>query len=240
MPDGKYLSVKHYEEKIPLLWGVDYFTHDIPVFILAPSENYQTWAKYCSLFRIINHYPQLLVCDDNVNIKMAARSSFPSVKIQTCHNHFKENIRRELKVRSDDTYQPFMKRIEDVLGHKLNEESINKKLFALFRDYQHDPVCVSILLNIEKYRAELLAFRGIPHAPLTTNLIECFNSHLQARLASLKGFESFTHARLWLNGFILKRRYSIFTDCTGIFRDLNGKRGVDVTKKLDVDLPRLF
>lgn len=165
---------------------------------------------------------------------------FPEVTIQTCYNHFKEAIRRNLKVRSDDTYKPFMRRIEAVLSEKRNDETINKKLFALYRDYQNDPVCVQVLTNIEKYKPELLGYRGIADAPLTTNLIESFNSQLESRLFSLNYFNSIYHAKLWLNGFILKRRFTKFTSCIGKFRSLNGKRGVDLTKKLDVDLPTFF
>ncbi|HRN70685.1 MAG TPA: transposase [Candidatus Woesebacteria bacterium] len=238
--DGKYVTVKGYKYGYVLLWGVDYFRHDIPIFTLAPSENYQAWAKYFSYYRIINTVPQLVVCDDNVNIKMAARSRFPSVTIQTCHNHFKENIRRALHVRSDCTYKPFMKRVEAVLGHKRNDRDMNAKLFALYRDFNHDPVCVSVLTNIHRYMPELLAYRGVSQAPLTTNLMESFNSQLESRLFSLNYFNSILHAKLWLNGFILKRRFTKFTSCSNKFKFLNGKSGVQMTKKERVPLPLYF
>ena len=238
--DGKYFTVKGYKYGYVLLWGIDYFRHDIPIFTLAPSENYHAWAKCFAYFRIINHYPELVVCDDNTNLKMAARNVFPSVKIQTCYNHFKEGIRRNLRVRSDTTYKPFMHRIEDVLAEKLNDETLNKRLFALYRDYRTDPLCVQVLTNMEKYKQELLAYRGIPHAPLTTNMIEGLNSHLESRLFSLRSFQSLTHAKLWFNGYILKRRFTKFTDCRGKFKHLNGKTGVQMTKKPEVDLPTFF
>ena len=143
-------------------------------------------------------------------------------------------------MRSDTTYKPFMRRVEDVLSEKLNDDILNKKLFALFRDYRTDPVCIQTLTNIERYKEELLAYRGIPHAPLTTNMIEGLNSHLEARLFSLRSFQSLTHAKLWFNGYILKRRFTKFTDCKGKFRSLNGKTGVQMTKKPNVDLPTFF
>ena len=43
--DGKYFTVKGFQYGYVLLWGIDYFRHDIPVFTLAPSENYHAWAK---------------------------------------------------------------------------------------------------------------------------------------------------------------------------------------------------
>lgn len=238
--DGKYFTVKGYKYGYCLLWGIDYFRHDIPVFTLAPTENYQAWVKYFSYFRILSHHPQLLVCDDNVNIKMAARNSFPTVKIQTCTNHFKENIRRELRVRTDKTYLHFSREVDHILSQKLSDEVFNKWMGVLFEDYAHDPVTLSVLVTIEKYKLQLLAYRGIKGAPTTTNLMESFNSHLESRLFSLKHFNSVAHARLWLNGYILKRRLTKFTSCSQKFKWLNGKSGVQMTRKQNVVLPTLF
>lgn len=240
--DGKYFNIASEKYDWVLLWGIDYFRHDIPVFTIAPNENYQSWSRYFSYFRILNHFPQLLVCDDSVNLKMAARNSFPQVKIQTCYNHFKENIRRDLKTRSDNTYKVFMKKIESILNssQKLADHTLNDWMFCLYRDYKHDPVCLSVLTNIEKYKKELLAYRGVKHAPVTTNLIEGMNSHIEARLQALRSFQTIEHARLWFNGFILKRRYTKFTDCKGKFRNLRGKSGLQLTKKLGIDIPNYF
>ena len=238
--DGKYFNIADQENDWVLLWGLDYFRHDIPVFTIAPSENYHSWAKYFTYFRILNHYPQLVVCDDNTNLKMAARSSFPSVKIQTCFNHFKENIRRNLRVRSEDTYKEFMGSIEKIFDSKHNDEDLNKKLFILYQVYHNDPVCLSVLTNIEKYKSELLGYRNIPQAPITTNLIEGMNGHLESRLFALRSFQSVNYAKLWFNGYILKRRFTKFTDCRGKFRYLNGKTGVEMTKKERIILPPLF
>lgn len=181
-----------------LLWGIDYFKHDIPIYVIAPSESYQSWAKYFSLHRITNCYSELLVCDDNVNIKMAARDKFPAVHIQTCTNHYKENMRRTLRVRSDHTYKPFMKGIEDVFEHKRTDADMYKRLQRLWKDYEHDAVCVSVLTNMQRYYAELTGHRGISGSPTTTNIIEGLNSHLQARLKALRSFESVSYAKLWM------------------------------------------
>lgn len=242
--DGKYFPIASEKHDWVLLWGIDYFHHDIPIAIIAPSENYQSWAKYFSYFRIISHHPQLLVCDDNINLKMAARSKFPQVKIQTCYNHFKENIRRDLHIRSDKTnqYRDFMRRIELILSssQKLSDETLNHWLWTLYRDYCQDPLCLSILTNTEKYKRELLAYRGIPQAPVTTNIIEGLNGHLEGRLQKLRSFQTVEHARLWMNGYVLKRRLTKFTDCRGKFRFLRGKTGVSMTQKQGVIIPSYF
>jgi len=242
--DGKYFNVVNGEDNPDwvLFWGIDYLRHDIPIILVAPSESFAAWAKFFTYFRIISHHPQLMVVDDNSNLKAAARLKFPQVRIQTCYNHFKENIRRELHIRSDDTYKPFMKRIEGVLNSskKLSDETFNKWLWFLFRDFAKDPVCLKILTNIERYKTELLAYRGIPQAPLTTNLAEGMNNHIEQRLTSICSFQSIEYAKLWFNGYILKRRFTRFTDCRDRFRYLNGKSGVEMTKKQGIDMPILF
>lgn len=238
--DGKYFNIADQTHDWVLLWTVDYFRHDIPAFTIAPSESYPAWAKVFAYIRIINHYPQLLVCDDNVNIKIAARNKFPGCRIQTCTNHFKENIRRNLKIRSDNTYQAFMRRIEEIFAKKRAEADMFKLLQRLYQDSLNDPVCLSVLTNIQRFHRELTGYRGIPGAPTTTNLIEGLNSHLEARLHSLRSFQSIKYAKLWMNGYILKRRYTKWTDCRGKFKKLNGTRGVDQTKKHGIVLPSYF
>jgi len=127
-----------------------------------------------------------------------------------------------------------------VFARKRTIIDMDRRLFALFRDYRDDPVCVSILTNIQRYKEELLSYRNIKGSPLTTNLIEGLNSHLEARLTSLRAFQSVSYAKLWMNGYILKRRMTPWTGCTGKFKKLNGKRGVDLTKKQRVNIPTYF
>jgi len=37
--DGKYFTVKGYDNGYALLWGIDYLRHEIPIFTLAPTES---------------------------------------------------------------------------------------------------------------------------------------------------------------------------------------------------------
>lgn len=238
--DAKYFNVAGSDYDWALLWGIDYFKHDIPIMLVAPSESYQSWSKFFFYFRLISHRPELIVCDDNANLKMAARKNFPQVRIQTCFNHFKENIRRNLRVRSDNTYKPFMTRIEEVFKGKLSQVDMDKRLFALFRDFRQDPVCLSVLTNIQRYEGELTAYRGINSSPVTSNIIEGLNSHLEARLVKLRSFQTHQYAKLWMNGYVLKRRTTKFTDCKGKFKPLNGKSGVEMTKIHNLILTPFF
>lgn len=228
--DGKFLKVKLYERKIPLLWGLDYLTHDIPVYKLAPSENYQSWLKYFGYLKSIKYPMKMVVCDDNENIQRAAEYIFPNVLIQICHNHFLENIRRELRTRTDATYQKFVWELkEQLFDKKIMVETFRKRSYKLFEKYVKDEKAVKVLLKINEYTKELTAANYVRKGPRTTNIIESYNSHLQGRLKTIKGFESYKYADQWINAYILRRRLKPFTDCCSKFRYLNGKTSFSKT-----------
>lgn len=239
--DGKFVKVRGYEQKIPLLWGIDYLTHDIPVFELTVSESYECWLKYFGYLKSIYYPMVILVCDDNENIKQAARYMFPKVIVQTCQNHFLENIRKDLQVRTEEKYKPFVDDLKNELfSRKINRPDFEKRAFKLFKKYEHDPIAISYMVRIQKYTQELTNASLVKHAPRTTNLMELYNSHLQARLKSIKGFKSFISAKRWLNAYILRRRFKPFTDCSRKFRFLNGKTSISQTRRKQAVLPLIF
>jgi transposase-like protein len=173
---------------------------------------------------------QAVVADDNINIFEAAKHVYPNVVIQLCQNHYKENIRATLSVRTDETYTSFMREIEELFSQRYSKEQFDQMASKIYRNYP-DFRCQAIMLDIEKRKKELCGYMADKHIPRTTNLIESFNSHLQGRLKTIKGFESFTGANHWLNAYFLKRRLTKFTDCTRKFRTLNGKRSLELTLK---------
>lgn len=242
MPDAKYINVKGYEDKLAFLWAVDYFKHDFPVINLAPSENYQSWARFFSYFRIINRHYDIVVCDDNVSIKMAAVKAFPNVRIQTCYNHLKESYRRTLKVRSDVKYRHFMRIVESALTteKRIPVSEVFRRLSHAFDLYKDDEIALSILLDLKRRQKELFAFKWIKHTPKTTNLIESYNSHLESRLNSIRSFQSEEHARLWLNGYVVKRRFTKYTDCRMRFKKFNGMKPIEITLRRETKLPKIF
>jgi transposase-like protein len=239
--DGKYVKVRGYDRAIPLLWGLDYLSHDVPVFEFAPSENYESWLKYFGYLKSIKYSLQIVICDDNENIKMAARYMFPQVVIQTCQNHFLENIRKALFTRTEEKYRGFVMDLKTKLfSNKITRQDFRNRALKLVKKYTDNPVALSYLLKIEKNFDELTAYTLVPNAPRDTNLIELYNSHLQSRLKSIKGFKSFTSAEKWLNAYILRRRFRPFTDCSSKFRFLNGKTSISQTLKKEAILPLLF
>lgn len=133
-----------------------------------------------------------------------------------------------------------MRQIEELFSFKRTPDDFNRKAKNILKDHEGSPLCVSIMASIYRNEHLLLGWRYGKHIPTTTNLIECFNSHLQGRLETIKGFESFKHADLWLNGYFLRRRFKKFSGCVGKFRDLNGYNSLQKSKKPDVDIPAFF
>ena len=89
-------------------------------------------------------------------------------------------------------------------------------------------------------KEELLNYQKVPQSPWTTNLIEAYNSHLEGRLKTIKGFQSYHSANLWLNGYVLRRRLKSFTDCEKPFKHLNGRSPLQIVLKTGQKLPPIF
>lgn len=173
---------------------------------------------------------------------MAARYVFPKVIIQTCLNHYKESLRRDLGVRSlaSTKLAEFCAAVESLFTRRLELVSFTRELAVIYARFKDHPRCLAWITDLMNRRQELLAYHQLPNVPNTTNLLEAYNSHLEARLKSLKGFQSPQSAILWLNGYILRRRLKPFTDCTKQFRHLNGKCSLGRSLRRGLKLPQIF
>lgn len=240
--DGKYITVKGFEKKIPFIWCVDFFTHDFPVGLLAQSESV---AAFSELFETLLscHYPlRLVVCDDVSPLKIALQHYYPEAKLQLCHTHYIENIRQQLHIRTQATYQHFFNAL---LLHVFTDpltrlERENGLLHVLRQRTNHDVLLHSIIIDIAKRFDDLFAYMTIAHCPKTNNIIECFNSHLNARLKSVKGFQSFASAERFLNAYLIRRRTKPFTDCEGQFKKCNGFIPLHNSIKLNTPFPKIL
>lgn len=229
--DGKYVKVKGYERKIPVFYGIDYLTHDIPTYIFSPAENYQTCLSFFSSLRLLKYPLQAIVCDDNINIQQACRQIYPNAVIQLCQNHYKQSIRVNLGIHTNTCHYPFMRSIEELFERKRSRGEFLHNAGNMFQKYGYVPEYKSILLDINRRMDVLCSYMNHPHVPRTNNLIESYNSHLESRLKTLKGFKSFSHADDWLNAYFIHRRSKTFTDCEGKFKRLNGFCSLQKTMK---------
>jgi len=227
--DGKFVNVRGYTKKIPVIYGIDYLTHDIPHYILSVSENYKTLKMFFASLRLANYPLQGIVSDDNINIPEACLSIYPNTICQLCQNHYKQNVRKSLGLFNDLTYLPFMKDVEYLFLKRRSKEEfliLGSKIYAKYKGIKS---CEEIMADIQRRLPDLLAYTNLPHLPRTNNLIESFNSHLEGRLKTIKGFESFESADSWLNAYFIRRRVKKFTDCERKFKFLNGKKSLELT-----------
>jgi len=242
--DGKYVKVRGYEKKIPLIYGIDYLTHDIPLAMLAVSENYQAYARFFRLLNILNYPLRAVISDDVDCLKYAVKQIYPKAILQACWTHYLENIRRALNIRTEDKYQEFFAALCRYVFNKHDKRNTTKGLMSrldktLTYCRPSDNLTKVIILDILKKQRELFAFQYIKNCPNTTNLIESYNSHLQGRLKTIKGFQSFSSAQRWLNGYIVRRRTKSFTDCCQRFKHLNGKTSLEKTLKRNLKLSNI-
>ena len=238
--DGKFLSVKGYRKDIPILWGADYQTHDILHFVLAPSESYVACKNYFTSIKNLGYNLKYLVSDDNKAIRMAMEFVYPNAIFQLCLNHYKESIRRNLGIRTNEKYRKLFFEIDSLFTNRLDLVSFTWAIANLYKNYRNDSRCLFWIEDLMIRRKELTNYHQFEKAPNTTNLIESFNSQLEQRTKAIKGFQSFKSANLWLNGFVLRGRFSKFTDCRNNFKHLNGKRPLEMTKKDNLNLPNFI
>jgi transposase-like protein len=231
--DGKFIKVRGFKAKIPFIYGIDYLTHDIPAGLLAPAEDTAAFRKIFFALKSMRYPLRAVVCDERASIQTALFQAFPRSKVQLCQNHYLENLRRELNIRTDETYLHFFLSLKKhVFTEAKNDQQISQGLLHVKEAHaQGSAYLQSILAEIHERQSELFAYLTIPGCPNNTNLIELYNSHLNARVKSIKGFKSFQAAAIWLNAYLIRRRTKPLTDCEGKFKHLNGHASLELTIK---------
>ena len=190
----------------------------------------------------LNYPLNVVVADDRSSLPLALKQVFPDVPMQLCLNHYIENIRQQLHIRTDPTHLHFFNALKQrVFDEYENDEKLNIVLDNLWKEYcKNNLIRQMILSQIDKRRKELFAYKKLLNCPMNTNLIELFNSHFNARLKTLKGFKTEEHAMLWLNGMVVRRRTKPFTDCCPKFKHLNGKCSLQVSIKKQAKWPEIL
>ena len=240
--DGKYIKVADLTIRPPFLYAIDYLTHDIPYGNLYPAEDYQSFLDYFSKLKDLGYNPLIVVADDRAGLKQALNKVFPLCRLQLCQNHYLENIRKLLNIRSDDHYQHFFNslRLRIFLNTK-DEYSYQEAWKYVWKEHTKDnKLLQSILLDIERRKTELFNYLKIPNSPNNTNLIELYNSHLNGRLKTIKGFQTTESASHWLNAYLIRRRTKPLTDCEGKFKHLNKHSSLEFTIKKQAQWPDIL
>ena len=142
------------------------------------------------------------------NIREACLAVYPNAIFQLCQNHYKQSLRGALGLYQNKTHLAFMKQIETLFSKKISIGEFKSKASRIYNKHKTNDLACQIMLDIAKRSNQLMAYTKLKHIPRTNNLIESFNSHLEGRLKTIKGFESFKHAQIWLNEYFHKFRTS--------------------------------
>ena len=183
-----------------------------------------------------------MVADDRASLPLALKQVYPEVPLQLCQNHYLENIRQALHLRTDPTHSHFFNSLKKhVFDEYENDEQLNAALYHVLTERCENIVLRQmIVMEIDRRRKELFSYKNIPDCPNNTNLIELFNSHFNARFKAFKGFKNKEHAELILNGMIVRRRTKEFTDCSKKFKHLNGKCSLQMAFKKQAEWPEIL
>lgn len=193
------------------------------------------------MLKTINYPLRIVVCDDSSALKLALNRIYPKARVQLCHNHYFESLRQYLSIRTDEKYQPFFNDLKKAFKTKYHPLKREAKLSAInYRYGKKDETILGIMADIINRSDELLAYKSIKNCPNTNNIIESYNSHLQGRLKTIKGFQSYHSAERWLNAWMIRRRTKIFTDCNQPFKHLNGQCSLFQTLKKDQKWPSIL
>ena len=238
--DGKYVAVRGFEKEISFIYSLDYLTHDIPVGLLAPSESIAAFSKLFRLLKTINYPLRVVICDDSAALRIALKRYYPKAKVQLCHNHFFQNLEEYLSLGTSDKFKPFFLRLKEAFRTKHHPLKREAKLRHLYYKYKENYTLLGILVEVEKRKEELFAYKKIKHCPATNNMIKSFNSQLKGRFKTIKGFNSFRSAERFLNAWMIRRRTKSFTDCENPFKHLNGHPSLEKTLKKGHNWPTIL
>lgn len=230
--DGKYIKVRGFDRKIPFIYAVDYLTHDIIHGELFVNEDEAAFSQFFQKLYDLGYRPNVIVVDDRQGIKPALNKVFSYTKLQLCNNHFVENIRQLLQIRIKDIYGHFFNSLVfHVFKQINNHKGVEGGLEHVMMKHAKGNYLLEDIIYTIRNKPDLFSYLDFKDCPNNTNLIELYNSHLNGRLKTIKGFQSFQSAQRWLNAWMIRRRTKAFTDCDETFKHLNKHCSLEFTIK---------
>jgi transposase-like protein len=236
--------VKGLSRAIPFIYGIDFLTHD-PIFgMMALAEDEGAFVTFFETVKAIGYPMRAVIADDVAGLRSALRLVYPGIPVQLCQVHVLRNIKEflHLTVRTP-AYRPFFDALRTLMP--VSGEDARRRLFRAIADqYGNDPRAWEVLMYVEErwrllFQYDELRKEGVK-CPRTNNLIEAYNSHLQGRLASVKGFERVSSAAAWLDAWLLRRRFTPFRECGPPFKHLNHHTSFSQSRNPQIPWPEIF
>ena len=241
--DGVYVKIKGLPKAIPFIYGIDFETHDIPAGILALAENEAAFERLFLMLKRIGYPLRLVVADEAPALKGPLLQAFPKAEVQLCQVHLMRNVRTMLHLSlRDATHLPFFRALQKLFA--LSGEAARQSCLQELRAYERVELYGDALRMVTDRWDDLFRHEGMWkqgfRCPKTNNLIEGYNAHFKARVDAIKGFESLSSASRWLNGWMLKRRFTPFHECGKPFKHLNGHASFEKSRDPRLPWPEIF
>jgi transposase-like protein len=221
------LCIRHYLRKITRELGIGAIKMKIKslekkvdkLFGEDDKNTYLPTTRYWTIKTAKQLINQILDISFNYELSLEFEASI--IKIITAHDYTEANKM------SDELLNDFWPKMKGSMKSQFDLNQIKKvgDLIADFRDKKE------YLINYLKYPHL--------HIPSTSNMIEGYNSQLELRLSSIRGFENIANAKYYLNAWIIKRRLTKFTDCRKKFKKLNGRSPLECAGVDNSDISNL-
>ncbi len=166
-----------------------------------------------------------LVSDGCVGMKYFAHDQ--EWHFQWCHVHLKRTM-SELRGMRNISARALRRRITKLVYRFLETpdeheaQQCHQKLTRLFR-HPRCPQSIRRRLSVLMKHPKLLrTYRRVPHLnlPISTNSVECVNSHIRNKLTAVRGFATPRALQEWLKTF---HRFKTFVRCRGYRETLDGR-----------------
>ena len=117
---------------------------------LSPSESETAFEDFFKALNACQYPLTIVVCDDRSSLEKPLKTYYPNASIQHCQNHYVNNIREFLHLRTDDTHRHFFNSIKKhIFDEYTNEENLRTQLKYIFEKHtKGNTVRIAILKNI--------------------------------------------------------------------------------------------
>ena len=219
-------------------------THDIPAGILDFAESDAAFKRLFRILKDIGYPLRYVICDEAPAVKSALQRVFPGTKVQLCQIHVLRNIRKELRItRRDATHLPFLRSVQDLFS-LAGEEARRNFWKEMVRSATINDGEWEILKRIRSRWEDLFRYESIRKeglaCPRDNNLSEAYNNHFQARMGTIKGFESISSCERFVNAWMIRRRFTPFRACGKHFKHLNGHTSFSKSRNPDLPYPDIL
>lgn len=235
--DGTWL--KYRGREFVLLILLDVTTLDIVSYVIASSENYESYKLLLSKIQSEIGQPNGFFCDGDPGLLKVLKEYYPTTPTQLCVFHKYSRVGQlACFVRPKSELDREIKhRVEKVLFAPTKEQALSAlaelKQYAV--DYPKSKKLRQVLGVLKRNFDLLLTHYDNPEMSPYNNVLEGFNYLLKRRTRLMKGFKKPINISRWLKLLILDWRFHTLTES-----EFPNRRGRTPLSLAQVSLPEIY